>query len=445
VLILASLPGLLVLIVLGSFDWRSIETRTPLHLAGVQVMLLAAALGVLIMRAAADGARFRYRAAVGLPNPPMAAPFWNGLVACALVIGMLFVAFWGRDALNTLAGTPAEVWSEFHQIVWCGVLGLLIGLFSHYHWRMRKWLHYETLLQQYQEITKTKLTPDAPSDTQTSGAVGAQKGRIPASEELWGKPRSPTKGSVPEVTQKRATTEKEAPLNKQKSNEASWTLGSGERVLVENIAVDVTLRYRNWEADERDRRVTVQAVIGKRHLDGEVTISRIGGWCHLRRATREFRVQSIIYAADPATGEIIPTLGDWLMRKVGRSETVRPLDPARTEGPNAREVEPTIVDLQLDLSRGRGQAVEQFTVEIYSVAGQGHAFEGMATRHRAPGVHGWKGRKRFLVQPDGPVRLSWLRHQEKIVDDVSTWLASLPDASVTTRTPPPGRISAKPL
>jgi hypothetical protein len=199
VLILASLPGLFVLIVLGSFDWQSIETQTPMHLAGIQVMLLAAALGVVIMRAAADGARFRYRAAVGLPNPPMAAGSWNWLVACALVTAMFFVAFWGRDALNTLAGPPAQAWSEFHQVVWCGVLGLLIGLFSHYHWRMRKWLHYETLLQQHRELTNKKLMPGAPSDPQTSGLAGTQKGRLPTAEELWGKPRSRGKGSVPEV------------------------------------------------------------------------------------------------------------------------------------------------------------------------------------------------------------------------------------------------------
>lgn len=32
------------------------------------------------------------------------------------------------------------------------------------------------------------------------------------------------------------------------------------------------------------------------------------GWCHLRRARREFRLERILAAWDPDTGEVIPDL-----------------------------------------------------------------------------------------------------------------------------------------
>ena len=85
--------------------------------------------------------------------------------------------------------------------------------------------------------------------------------------------------------------------------------------LVGGLDQEVLLRYRDGHGHLSDRKVTVHELHGARGPTGHIAWASLDGYCHARRGPRSFRLDRILSAADPTTGEIIADLPGYLQRR----------------------------------------------------------------------------------------------------------------------------------
>jgi hypothetical protein len=84
-----------------------------------------------------------------------------------------------------------------------------------------------------------------------------------------------------------------------------------EEVLLGGMNVPLNLRYIDGHHKASDRVVFVHQLMGKPGI-GPTSIK---GFCSERQASRTFRMDRIVHAADPQTGEIVPDIAGWLRER----------------------------------------------------------------------------------------------------------------------------------
>jgi hypothetical protein len=97
------------------------------------------------------------------------------------------------------------------------------------------------------------------------------------------------------VQERRAMMAAAIPAREQPDNEPAPSIA---------VHADVILHYRDSHGQISDRLVTVQ------HIDGAT--GTLHGYCHMRHMPRAFRLDRVVTAADPETGEVIADLPAWL-------------------------------------------------------------------------------------------------------------------------------------
>lgn len=418
----------LVLWIFGRFEWGAITAGQPLPLSWAIVMVLSFYLGEMTMNSMVLSTRREWQRLSHLDETPPRRWFWPVVVLMLALI--VFLSLYGRISVETGSMLPQQA-QDLRKAPWGIGIGFVVGFFAHAGLATDKMRDYQRRINAIKaRQAHARAESEAEAIVTRQADEDARKGRAIA-EGIWGKSPEPMRGSVPLVVPRTIPREREpmqltveAPKSAEREIvNGEWQLWSGERVLADNLAIPIAIHYRDIAGVETDRTVTVRVIIGKHHRDNEVTITKFGGHCDLRNADREFAIERILLASNPQTGVRIVAVGSWLFTQCGKLERVRPVETLESTWMN---VAPITVELALDLSRGRSQALEHFTVTIESVYQPGIAFEGVAVRHKTDQVPGWKGRKRFSVAPDGTNHLMWIESNGARITDIPSWLAELP-------------------
>lgn len=92
---------------------------------------------------------------------------------------------------------------------------------------------------------------------------------------------------------------------------------------------DAVISYRTNDGAVTERRVTVLQAGRPPGAEAEPGPILLNGFCHLRREARTFRLENVLSAHDPETGETATDHRRWLLQKAGSSEQPDPLQPQR--------------------------------------------------------------------------------------------------------------------
>ncbi len=79
-----------------------------------------------------------------------------------------------------------------------------------------------------------------------------------------------------------------------------------------NIKGELAFRYHPKVGAETDRIVTVKTAGGFVTEGGSFVADRLHAYCHKARAPRIFLLTHILSAYDPGTGEVVPSIHEWV-------------------------------------------------------------------------------------------------------------------------------------
>ena len=97
-----------------------------------------------------------------------------------------------------------------------------------------------------------------------------------------------------------------------------------------DIGRELGIDYADAQGERSRRQVTLHEAHGV--IEGAIVkIEMLRGYCHLRRAPRDFRVERIGDMWDPATGELVADLWPWLQRSVPNGQGEHTLTAPRSD------------------------------------------------------------------------------------------------------------------
>lgn len=100
------------------------------------------------------------------------------------------------------------------------------------------------------------------------------------------------------------------------------------------LNIPVLLKYRDADRSISERVVLVDTFDVREENGVPVALTHLRGVCTLRHARRTFRVDRIVSAADPETGEIIADLPKWFAAQLGKMAPARPAAPIVPPAPS---------------------------------------------------------------------------------------------------------------